>query len=200
VSDLSLERLFLFASFVFPGFVSIMAHRLRLPQKETLLKDQMLEAVAFSLINFALVVWPAYQLTWPVNEQPKWWHSWLAVLLAFAVSPFFLGWTSVSLRKWAALRGWVIAAEKTAFDWAFGSQRGCWIKVRLNDDSWVGGRFDKITNSFASAFPEPGHLFIGQLWGLDDTGNFTEPLKDAPGLVLRPTDYKYVYVYFGETG
>ncbi len=199
MGDISIEKLLLFAAFIFPGFVSLAAHQLRLPRKDSLLKDQVLEAVAFSILNFAVVVWPAYKLVGQSNSGVVWWQSWLAILLGFAVIPFLLGWLSVSAIRYAGSRGWITAPQKTSFDWVFGLQKGCWVKVRLNDDSWVGGRFDKSNNSFASAFPEPGHLYIGELWRLDDAGDFKEPLTDGPGLILRPTDYKYVYTYLGQS-
>jgi hypothetical protein len=196
--EIKIDQIVLFAAFLFPGFVSISIYRIRLPHKEAYFKDQVLEAFCFSLVNFAIIIWPAYELSFLSPVEYSWILSWIVILMGFVIMPFLLGWFGASLIEWAGTRGWIPVSAKTAFDWAFKSKVGCWVKVRLADGSWVGGRFDKQTNSYASAYPEPGHLYIGELWALDAEGNFTEKLKDGPGIVLRPNEYRYLFVYLGD--
>jgi hypothetical protein len=197
--DITVERFLLFAALVFPGFVSWFGYALRVPQKDTYLKDRIFEASAFSITNFALFVWPAYQLElFSTALSYGLAASWLAAVVAFAVGPFAIGWFGASLTSWAASHGWAVSPTKSAFDWVFQSRQGCWLKVQLNDGKWVGGRFDRGTRSFASAYPDSGHLFIGELWELDEAGAFKERMKDSPGLIVRPTEYKLIWVYMNE--
>ena len=83
---------------------------------------------------------------------------------------------------------------RTAWDDFFSKlNSGCWVQVILNDDSRVGGQFD--TNSFASAYPDPGHIYIEALWEVDAQGRFVQQVDGKPGMILRPEDYKYIQVY-----
>lgn len=196
--DIKADQIILFAAFLFPGFLSIAVYRLRVPSKEFYFKDQVLEAFSFSLVNFAISVWPIYQLGVLSELRNQWVWEWLAVVVGLVVIPTGLGWSAATLRNWAGRRGFIPASSKTAFDWAFSEQRGCWLKIRLNDGSWVGGKFDSATRSFASAYPEAGHLYIGESWSLDSEGNFMQQMKDKPGLVLKPTEYRYLLLYKGD--
>jgi len=54
----------------------------------------------------------------------------------------------------------------------------------------VGGWFGK--NSYASAYPEPGHLYIEELWELDENCAFLHKEPQSLGILLRPGDYQMV--------
>ena len=88
-----------------------------------------------------------------------------------------------------------MAGSPTAWDDFFTSHSdaGCWIIAHLNDGATVGGRFSKI--SFASAFPREGHIYIQELWELDDDSKFIAELPGPQGVLLRPSDYKYLQVF-----
>ena len=69
------------------------------------------------------------------------------------------------------------------------------MQVVLTDDTVVGGIFGQ--NSYASSFPEPGHLYIQELWEIDSAGRFVKQEIGSPGILLRPNDYRYVKVFSG---
>ncbi|MEE8213239.1 MAG: DUF6338 family protein, partial [Alphaproteobacteria bacterium] len=55
---LKIEYLLLFAGFVLPGAISMYVYGLKVPQESHLLRDKVLEAICFSLLNFAILFWP----------------------------------------------------------------------------------------------------------------------------------------------
>jgi hypothetical protein len=65
--------------------------------------------------------------------------------------------------------------------------------VHFKDGRKLGGKFGR--NSYASAYPNPGHLYIEQLWRLDEDGRFLQELPRSMGVVLRPEDYHIVELY-----
>ena len=91
-------------------------------------------------------------------------------------------------------KGWILVRAKTAWDMFFGNlKEGCWIQVELTDGRVIGGKFGR--ESYASAWPDPGHLYIQELWTVDVFGNFQYQVTGSPGTLLRPGDYRFVRVY-----
>jgi len=67
------------------------------------------------------------------------------------------------------------------------------VQAVLQDGSVVGGVFGR--DSFASSYPEPGHIYIQELWQIDAQGHFVSPMNGSPGILLRPDDYRYLKVF-----
>lgn len=192
--QLELTYLILFVAFVLPGAISMYIYGLLVPQAERLLKEKVLEAVCFSLINFVLLFWLIRLVLDPAFLESQALTAWLIVIVAFIVLPLVWPFAAVRLLTFFERRGWIKVRARTAWDDYFGRlSGGCWILVELVTGKLVGGRFS--VNSFASAFPEPGHLYIEQLWELDDDGAFVAPLPGSPGILLRPSDYRHVKVF-----
>lgn len=102
----------------------------------------------------------------------------------------------VWLLQKAEERGWIAVRARTAWDDFFGRQKTeSWLQVELTDGRVIGGRFGKL--SFAGSWPEPGHLFMREVWTVDEEGYFVDRLPGSTGILIRPTDYKLVRVYEG---
>jgi hypothetical protein len=208
--DIKPAQLLIIAQFVLPGAISMYIYGLKVPQKEFQLKDRLLEAVCFSLLNVVMVGMPLWLLLGfpiPIPENPPTTlciatilpllGQWLAVVLAFIVAPILWPFLIVWILQFAEQRHWIAVRAKTAWDDFFGKQReGCFLQIELNSGKIIGGRYGR--RSFASSWPEPGHLYIQELWSVDPFGRFQEPLLGSPGVLLRPTDYKLVRVYSEE--
>ena len=67
------------------------------------------------------------------------------------------------------------------------------MQIVMKDGGRIGGKFD--VNSYATAYPDTGHLYLEELWTLDADGTFLEPYPGRPGIVLRPEDYDYVLIF-----
>ncbi len=200
--ELKPDQLLLIAGFVLPGAISMYVYALKVPQKEFRLQDRIAEAICFSLLNFVFVWLPIQDLLGPTslasvgNVTSFGWRSWLVLLLGFIVAPVVWPVLLIQVLRFAERLGWISVRAKTAWDDFFGHQgRGCWLQIELTDGRVVGGLYG--TNSFASSYPDPGHLYIEELWKVDAEGYFSEPEPLKPGLLLRPSDYRFVRVYTG---
>lgn len=193
------EQLLLIAGFILPGAISMFVYALKIPQKEFDLKDRIAEAICFSLLNF-IIVWAL--VDW-LRDLPVVRGfgvlEWLVLVLAFVVLPALWPFGLVRLLQAAEDRSWIAVRAKTAWDAFFERQRSnCWVQVVLADGRTVGGRYGE--ESYVSSWPDPGDLYIEELWKIDEDGYFSEPESGQPGLLLRPLDYKMIQVYEGVVG
>lgn len=193
----TLQRLALVAGFVLPGAISMYVYGLKVPQKEFELKNRIAEAICFSLLNFIVVGLPVPSaLALPLVRD---WFvlRWLVMVIAFILVPIVWPFIVVAILQFAERRRWIRVRANTAWDDFFGRQTaGCWIQVVLNDDKVIGGRYG--STSFASSWPDPGHLYLQELWAVDTYGNFQYRAIGKPGVLLRPSDYKLLRVYLSE--
>lgn len=184
------------AGFILPGAISMFVYGLKVPQKEFQLKDRIAEAICFSLVNF-LIVWLPVRyllLSGTIDTFPI--ASWFALVVAFGIAPAIWPFALLWLLQHAEKHEWIAVRAKTAWDDFFGRQRTeCWLQVELADGRVIGGRFGR--DSYASSWPDPGHLYIEELWQVDESGFFLEPVPGSAGMLLRPPDYKLIRVYRG---
>lgn len=199
--EIKLDQLILFSLFILPGAISMYVYGLLVPQKELKLQEKILESICFSLLNILIVGIPLRELlgvdafsATAVGSLS--WRGWSYIIAAFVILPITYPFLLRYMLRGAEQFGIVTIQAKTAWDDFFGSRsRGCWVQVLLNDGQWIGGRFDR--SSYASSFPDPGHILIEELWEVDEGGRFTTPLDGSPGAILRPTDYKWIRVFPG---
>lgn len=196
MAGLSIDYLLAFALFVLPGAISMYIFGLLVAQGDRLLKDRILEAICFSLLNFALCFWPIQFLFREgfLREYPL--GAWLIALATLVIAPMIWPFAAHRLLRFAEARRLIAPQARTAWDDFFDAQRsGVWMQVILTDDTVVGGIFGQ--NSYASSFPEPGHLYIQELWEIDSAGRFVKQEIGSPAILLRPNDYRYVKVFSG---
>ncbi len=195
--QLELTYLILFVAFVLPGAMSMYVYGLLVPQGDHALKDRILEAICFSLINFVLLFWLIEILMREgfIGDHPA--LSWSIGVISFLLAPAAWPILLVMVLKVLALRRLVLFRAKTGWDHFFHNrQEGCFVVARLVDGKTVGGRYGR--KSFASAYPNPGHIFIEELWEIGEDGAFTgNPLPGNEGIILRPGDYQYIRVMGG---
>ncbi len=57
----------------------------------------------------------------------------------------------------------------------------------------IGGFFGP--GSFAGAFPHEGDLYISAVYQLNERGQFSDPVPDTRGILLRKDDYAYIELF-----
>lgn len=193
LEQLNSGNLWLFIFIVLPGFLSMRVYGLLRPMERIALKDNILEAIAFSIVNAALMMWAIRLLIAPVffDEYPV--GSYILFVATFFVAPTLWPFLLVRLIGLLESKNIILSQQPTSWDHFFRRQQGCWIVVHLRDGRRLGGKFGR--NSYASAYPNPGHLYIEQLWSLDEDGRFVHELPRSMGVVLRPEDYYVVELY-----
>ncbi len=160
------------------------------PRQKVSLKDNLLEAISFSLINFILLFWA---IDWALDARNIERHPYLVYALSivvFLVMPTVWPLLLVAFQNMMAKYNLFLATSPTAWDHYFKEREPSWVIVHLSESRRIGGRFG--ARSYASAYPEPGHIYIEELWTLDDRGGFIEPVQQSRGIVLRPGDYQMV--------
>ena len=195
--DLRIEYLMAFALFVLPGAISMYVFDLLVAYKERLLKDRILEAICFSLVNLAICFWPIHLLFRDgfVDSNPV--LAWMLALATLMGAPAIWPFAARYALRLAERHGLISPQAPTAWDDFFDAHRaGLWVQAILTDGRVVGGVFGQ--RSFASSHPRPGHIYIQELWEIDPHGHFVQPEIGRPGILLRPEDYRYVKVFSGD--
>jgi len=179
-----------FLAFVVPGFISMQIYVQIRPRQKTTLKDSLLEAITFGAINFALLF---FAILWVVdlrNFVAHPFYVWLLAIAIFLVCPALWPWLLIGAQNILAKLNLFLATSPTAWDHFFRDRRPCWVLVHISETRRVGGRFGR--NSYASAYPDSGHLYIEELWELNERGGFVKKEPQSRGIVLRPGDYQMV--------
>lgn len=152
------STLVLFAAVVVPGFLSMRVYALLRPIERLTLKDNVLEAIAFGIVNAAIMFWAVALLSNPNYVADHQAMAYLLVLATFLLAPLI----------WPVLLFWILNTlsnhnvilerSPTSWDHFFSRRQPCWIIVYLIDGRRIGGRFG--SNSYASSHPNAGHLYI----------------------------------------
>jgi Family of unknown function (DUF6338) len=179
-----------FLAFVVPGFISMQIYGQIRPRQRTTLKDNFLEAVSFGAINFLLLFFPIIWIMKPENFQQHPIYVWLATICIFLICPSAWPWAMIWVQNILARWHLFLSASPTAWDHFFGPRKPCWVLVHISETRRVGGWFGK--HSFASSYPEPGHLYIEELWEIGEDGGFLQKQDQSRGILLRPSDYQMV--------
>lgn len=123
--------------------------------------------------------------------------GWLFVLLAIFV-PALVSWIAYGggplLRPLHAIAGKLrtkitdsrYESTPTAWDLVTTTTEAGWVRVRLADGVWVGGRFGD--SSYFSTYPEPRDLFIQEQFVMSEDGAFEEPLPLSGGVWVAVRD------------
>lgn len=82
----------------------------------------------------------------------------------------------------------------TAWDLVTTTTDADWVRVRLADGVWVGGRFGD--NSYFSTYPEPRDLYIQEQYMMSRKGQFLKPVPSTGGVwVAVRDDYLVEWVH-----
>lgn len=88
----------------------------------------------------------------------------------------------------------------TAWDYLFQDpERMGWVRIWMKDGSVLGGAWggSSGTASYASGYPEPSSIFLGQRVALDEGGDFLrddneEPIDLGGGVLVSATEIQFV--------
>lgn len=171
--------------FALPGFISLRVWSLIFPTSERSLKEELGEAISFGLLN-AIVCAPAFVMIAPSSAAATYILAIATLLVLPSIWPIIVLWV---LRRLEAAE-LILISSRSAWDNVFLRNEAYFVIAHLNDGGRVGGYYGR--DSFAGLHPISGHLYLEQLWYLNEGGKFERPVPDSRGLILRPSDYKYV--------
>jgi hypothetical protein len=179
-----------------PGFLSLKLHRL-LDRRSTTAAEALIDVVGFSLLNALVFAWPIYLNSQYLAERhPEWVPILGNAVLSCVIGPILWPVMMRLVQRFALRGGLLLGEQKTAFDAYFSTDNPCWVIVHLRDGERIGGYFGG--DSFASAHPHPGDLYLEELWNLDADGHFREPVLNSKGAIFHRSDYIWLEFFWDE--
>ncbi|MEV0779945.1 DUF6338 family protein [Streptomyces sp. NPDC050433] len=182
---------------VLPGITyQFLRERWRGPvPREADLGQRVLRAVVASVVLDALYVAVAGPelLDLVGGENRDRWHglaqqprlAGIVGLILFAMLPAAAA-GAVSWWERRQLRG-RYRSTPTAWDHLFRDRGPCYIRVRLRDGTWAGGRY--APDSYTTSYPQPAELYLEESWRMGADGSFAEPVTRSAGLYVRAADF-----------
>jgi len=194
------NKILLFIIFVIPGFVALKTYQLIFNSTSKDTSSQIIDAVAYSCINYALLL-PLLYLSEINNFRIN--HEILSIifyifvlLIAPATWVFFLKY----LRTTQLFQRILPHPTQKAWDYVFEQRNPYWIIITLKDGKKIGGRYDSL--SFASSSPAIEQIYLEESWVIDDDG-FNRAKVNTSGVLVMTSDImmlEFFNLSYPETG
>lgn len=175
------NKLILFIAFFVPGFIALKVWDLLVPGEVRDSSQSVIEAVAYSCINYALMSWLLIlDAHLALASSAPFWHGVVIFVILF-VAPIALAFAYWSLRntKWF-LKHFRHPVQKP-WDYVFGKRESFWVIAELVDGTIVGGIYD--TDSFSSSFPMEEQIYLQQVWEVSGD-QFLHPIDRSEGVII----------------
>jgi len=107
----------------------------------------------------------------------------LTALVLVLVVPAAAAWTVNRVQR--ARPRWSIQYRATGTAWAhvFARQGPCFIRIRLDDGTWVGGWYGN--RSLASSLPSEGEIYLESSYRMTPQGRFLDRVVGTGGVIVR---------------
>lgn len=185
-----IDKLALFIAFVIPGFISIKAYQLAFPGTERATSDQLIDAIAYSSINYALLIFPIIAVESGTLRDTCRSLYYLFYIFVLFLAPIIwvLLWKYLRTRDFFQRN----APHPTAkpWDYVFAQRKPYWVKVTLKDGTVIAGRY--ADKSFSSSAPAPEQIYLEQTWVLNDKGGFERAKNNTAGVLILSSEISHV--------
>lgn len=190
------DKLLLFIGFVIPGFITLKVYELLVPTAPRESSKQLIDAIAYSCINYAILFAPIY---WVETHAARLTHPvpyvifYVFVLLAApATWPcLWLWWRTTQLSQ-------RFLAHPTGKPWdhVFKQRKHYWIVATLRDGTKIGGRY--ADSSFVSSAPAEEQIYLEEAWELNGDGGFHRCRDKSCGIIIMGSDLVSVELFAQE--
>lgn len=196
---LKLDALTLFLYFVVPGFIALKTYDLLVPSEPRDFGKSIIEIIAFSMFNWALLFWLVTPGGLAFQQQHPRWYVLVSYLLVF-VAPVLLAYAGYLVRRsrlaflprWTRVR--LTDVHPTAWDYFFDRPQPCFMLFHLKSGEVLGAAYSN--RSFTTAFPHPPTIYVEQLWVVDpQTKAFLGKIEQSIGAYIRMEDCLYIEMY-----
>jgi hypothetical protein len=178
----TVDKLQLVLLFAVPGFVSLKTYGTLVPSGHRQASQQLLDAVAYSCINYAILSVPLYLVrAWNLEQvHPRLYLAFWT--FAILVAPVLWTLLYVKVRSSRYLQSIVPHPTEDAWHYLFSQRKSFWVVVSLQNGTKIAGRYD--SQSFASSAPAPKQLYLQESWVLSDEGGFERVREDTGGILI----------------
>ncbi|SRR6056297_3657536 len=192
------DKLIIFIAFVIPGFISIKVYELVCPGTPKDTSKQLIDAVAYSCINYALLFWPIQLVEKSdlSSNHPNLYSIFYLSVLFVAPVAWVLLWqflrTSKIFQKFAP------HPTQKPWDFVFSQRKPYWVKIILNDGTKIAGRYAGY--SFASSSPAEEQIYLEESWILNEKLGFERPKKRSAGVIVMANEISHVELFQYQEG
>lgn len=180
------DKLSLFLTMVVPGFVSLKVWDLLVPSERRDFSKSLVDAVAYSAINFALLFWLVAYVSRPdLFKESLFGYLTGHFLLLFAF-PVFWPVALLWLMRTKFVSRFVVDPIQKPWDFVFAKREPAWVIIHLRNGGVIGGRYG--ARSFASSFPAPEQIYLEEIWALDERRNFVHRIERTKGVIVLGED------------
>jgi hypothetical protein len=179
------DKLLLFIAFAIPGFISLKLYETVFPSEPRASSERVIDAVAYSCINYAVLVWPIYEVeTQQLRVTNP--HGYIAFyVFVLLIAPALLVLVYAALRRANLMQNVLPHPTEKPWDFVFGKRFPYWVIVTLQDGNKIAGRYGE--RSFASSAPAPAQLYLEEAWVFKDDG-FERQRTDTAGILILGPD------------
>jgi hypothetical protein len=183
------DKLVLFIAFVIPGFISLKFYQLLYPGVLRNAADQLVDAVAYSCINYALLLWLILAVEDGRLHDVHPGLYFLFYIFVLFVAP--IGWVLL----WSWMRTWEIFQKNAPhpvakpWDFVFQQRKQYWVIVYLKNGEQIGGKFS--SKSFASSAPAEEQIYLEEVW-LVENGVLQRAVKESAGVLVVASEISRV--------
>src|ERR1043165_8488853 len=152
-----IDRFILFVLLVFPGMVAMRTYRLLMPARQVEWKDSIVEALFFSVLNFA-IFFPLIPLIGEDGfpENHRYLFSTIVSMLIIPC-PVIITVAYVKVVRSSLMHGFQVP-HPTSWDYFFDRREPCFVLIHLKSGEYIGGLYS--SGSFASSFPNHGDVYL----------------------------------------
>lgn len=187
---LEVDKLVLFIAFVIPGFISIKAYQLFCPMVEHPASEQLIDAIAYSCINYALFILPIWLVETSNLKEMHFILYYLFYLIVLLVAPIGLAVVWRFLRSKNLFLSNVLHPDKRSWDFLFSQRKFYWAKVVLKNGNIIGGLYAELSN--ASSFPEAEQIYLQETWIIGEDGEFLKKKERTAGVIILSDEISHI--------
>lgn len=184
-----IDKLFLFIAFVIPGFISLKFYQLLYPGALRNAADQLVDAVAYSCVNYALLLWLilVVESSRLSEVHPYFYYVFYAFVLFVAPIIWVVFWSW--MRTWEIFQKNAPHPVAKPWDFVFQQRKQYWLIVYLKGGEKIGGKFS--TKSFASSSPADEQIYLEEVW-LVENGVLQRPVKESAGVLIGISEISHI--------
>jgi Family of unknown function (DUF6338) len=169
----------LFLIFFIPGFVTLKVYDLLIPGEQRDFSKSLFDAVAYSSLNFAALLW-LIALVRSGSLTP--WQWYLAMFFLLIGIPAVWPAVFLQIRKHPIVAQRIASPNARVWDDIFAKRTPYWVIVHLKDQRRIGGLYGG--KSYTSHSPAPPEIFLEQVWRVDEDGGFTGSVVESTSGIL----------------
>ena len=177
-----IDKLVLFIAFVIPGFIGLKAYELLNPGIHKESSKQIVDAVAYSCINYAILFWPIMAVEGSDLRGTLPHCYWAFYFFVLFCAPVFWAFIWLWLRKTPFMLNASAHPTQKPWDYVFSKREPYWAKVTLNDGTQIAGKYSE--NSFSSSSPAGEQIYLEETWLRNDKGGLERKKNQSAGVII----------------